>query len=205
MTAVAIIPSDTEADPLGVLILLLLSAVYLAVGVGVVSRKRWAWVTLTVLHWNPVSWAVNFVYGRNRWDELSRRAGSPRLARINPSRAGGVRKHVASLHGGQLIILWVVTALVAGVAIGGALHLRRTAEQHYRSVKVSMDELLARPVEDPIWSDTRLLGGMMAGQSAAAQRVRLHRSITFPLAASLSATLLALQLLLSWWWFEARR
>jgi NADPH:quinone reductase-like Zn-dependent oxidoreductase len=32
-------------------------------------RRRWAWVTLTLLTFNPVAWIVNLVYLRRRWAE----------------------------------------------------------------------------------------------------------------------------------------
>lgn len=40
----------------------------------IIQRKRWAWVLGTVLSCNPVVWIINYIYGRNRWDEF---AGQP--------------------------------------------------------------------------------------------------------------------------------
>jgi hypothetical protein len=36
-----------------------------------VQRDHWAWVTLTVLSFNPVAWIINAVYLRKRWAEDS--------------------------------------------------------------------------------------------------------------------------------------
>jgi len=33
------------------------------------QRHRWAWITLTILSFNPVAWIVNFIYLRKRWAE----------------------------------------------------------------------------------------------------------------------------------------
>lgn len=32
-------------------------------------RRRWAWVALTLLSFNPVAWVVNLVYLWKRWAE----------------------------------------------------------------------------------------------------------------------------------------
>ena len=37
----------------------------------VIKRNRWAFVILTILHLNPVSWIINGIYLKNRWKELS--------------------------------------------------------------------------------------------------------------------------------------
>ncbi len=36
-----------------------------------VQRDHWAWVTLTILSFNPVAWIINAVYFRKRWGEDS--------------------------------------------------------------------------------------------------------------------------------------
>ena len=35
------------------------------------QRHHWAWITLTILSFNPVAWIVNFIYLRKRWAEDS--------------------------------------------------------------------------------------------------------------------------------------
>ena len=35
------------------------------------QRRRWAWITLTLLSFNPVAWIINLVYLRKRWAEAS--------------------------------------------------------------------------------------------------------------------------------------
>jgi hypothetical protein len=34
-------------------------------------RRRWAWIMLTVLSFNPIAWIINAVYLRKRWAETS--------------------------------------------------------------------------------------------------------------------------------------
>jgi len=33
------------------------------------QRQYWAWITLTILSFNPVAWIINFLYLRKRWGE----------------------------------------------------------------------------------------------------------------------------------------
>jgi len=33
------------------------------------QRHHWAWITLTILSFNPVAWIINFIYLRKRWLE----------------------------------------------------------------------------------------------------------------------------------------
>ncbi len=35
------------------------------------QRHHWAWITLTILSFNPVVWIINFIYLRKRWSEDS--------------------------------------------------------------------------------------------------------------------------------------
>jgi NADPH:quinone reductase-like Zn-dependent oxidoreductase len=35
------------------------------------QRRHWAWITLTILSFNPVAWIINFIYLRKRWAEDS--------------------------------------------------------------------------------------------------------------------------------------
>ena len=32
-------------------------------------RRRWAWVALTILSFNPLAWIINAIYLRKRWAE----------------------------------------------------------------------------------------------------------------------------------------
>jgi predicted permease len=34
-------------------------------------RDHWAWITITILSFNPVAWIINFIYLRKRWFEDS--------------------------------------------------------------------------------------------------------------------------------------
>ena len=51
--------------------LLLVGVAYAVSGLHTVRRKRWAWVSVTFLSFNPVLWIINFIYGRNRWMEFA--------------------------------------------------------------------------------------------------------------------------------------
>ena len=33
------------------------------------QRHHWAWVTLTILSFNPIAWIINAIYLRRRWAE----------------------------------------------------------------------------------------------------------------------------------------
>jgi NADPH:quinone reductase-like Zn-dependent oxidoreductase len=35
------------------------------------QRHHWAWITLTILSFNPIAWIINFIYLRKRWAEAS--------------------------------------------------------------------------------------------------------------------------------------
>jgi hypothetical protein len=35
------------------------------------QRHHWAWITLTIVSFNPVAWIINFIYVRKRWAEDS--------------------------------------------------------------------------------------------------------------------------------------
>ena len=35
------------------------------------QRQHWAWITPTILSFNPVAWIINFLYLRKRWGEDS--------------------------------------------------------------------------------------------------------------------------------------
>ena len=35
------------------------------------QRHHWAWITLTILSFNPIAWIINFIYLRRRWSEDS--------------------------------------------------------------------------------------------------------------------------------------
>lgn len=39
-------------------------------GYFVIHRRKWAWITLTILSMNFVLWGINYFYGKNRWNEF---------------------------------------------------------------------------------------------------------------------------------------
>jgi NADPH:quinone reductase-like Zn-dependent oxidoreductase len=55
----------------GMLALLACVAVYALLAWFFALRRRWAWVALTILTFNPVAWSANFFYLRKRWAEDS--------------------------------------------------------------------------------------------------------------------------------------
>jgi hypothetical protein len=52
------------------------AAVYAALAWSFARRRRWAWIALTVLTFNPAAWVINLVYLRKRWAEDSVPAGA---------------------------------------------------------------------------------------------------------------------------------
>lgn len=76
---------------------LLLFATYAVSGWYVVRRRRWAWVLFTVMTVNPISWIVNYIYGRNRWAELVPLGREPDpTPDVKPSVHAAVEGHASS-------------------------------------------------------------------------------------------------------------
>jgi hypothetical protein len=55
-----------ERGPVGVVIS---AALYGILAWFFAQRAHWAWITLTVLSFNPVAWVINIVYLSKRWSE----------------------------------------------------------------------------------------------------------------------------------------
>ncbi len=47
------------------------AVIYAALAWFFAQRQHWAWITLTILSFNPVAWIINFIYLRRRWAEDS--------------------------------------------------------------------------------------------------------------------------------------
>lgn len=45
-------------------------AIHTVCGRFIIRRTRWAWVVSTIFSFNVILWIINFIYGRNRWQEL---------------------------------------------------------------------------------------------------------------------------------------
>src|SRR5262249_7822515 len=56
-----------ELGPLGVI---LCAVIYGGLAWFFAQRHRWAWLTLTILSFNPLVWLINAIYLRKRWAEL---------------------------------------------------------------------------------------------------------------------------------------
>jgi hypothetical protein len=55
---------------------LVCAAIYALLAWQFAQRKRWAWIALTILSFNPPAWIVNFFYLRKRWSEAAPRASA---------------------------------------------------------------------------------------------------------------------------------
>ena len=55
----------------GITIVIICGAIYGVLAWFFAQRHHWAWITLTILSFNPVTWIINFVYLRKRWSEDS--------------------------------------------------------------------------------------------------------------------------------------
>ena len=55
----------------GAIALILCGVIYAGLAWLFIQRRRWAWVALTILSFNPVAWIINLVYLRRRWTEDS--------------------------------------------------------------------------------------------------------------------------------------
>jgi len=53
----------------GTVALIVCAAIYAVLAWFFAKRHHWAWITLTILSFNPVAWVINFVYLRKRWTE----------------------------------------------------------------------------------------------------------------------------------------
>jgi hypothetical protein len=57
-----------EAGATGVI---LCGLVYAVLAWFFAQRQHWAWITLTILSFNPIAWIINAIYLRKRWTEAS--------------------------------------------------------------------------------------------------------------------------------------
>ena len=48
-----------------------MNALYVVLAWFFAQRQYWAWITLTILSFNPVAWIINFLYLRKPWREDS--------------------------------------------------------------------------------------------------------------------------------------
>jgi NADPH:quinone reductase-like Zn-dependent oxidoreductase len=53
----------------GILAVIACGAVYAGLAWFFAQRRHWAWVTLTILSFNPILWLINSIYLRRRWAE----------------------------------------------------------------------------------------------------------------------------------------
>jgi hypothetical protein len=53
----------------GVGVIILCGAVYAVLAWFFAQRRRWAWIALTVLSFNPIAWIINAIYLWKRWSE----------------------------------------------------------------------------------------------------------------------------------------
>jgi hypothetical protein len=54
---------------LGLMTSIICALVYGALAWFFIERKRWAWIALTILSFNPIAWIVNAIYLSRRWRE----------------------------------------------------------------------------------------------------------------------------------------
>jgi hypothetical protein len=51
----------------GVTIVIVCGLIYAVPAWFVAQRRHWAWITLTIFSFNPVTWIINFIYLWKRW------------------------------------------------------------------------------------------------------------------------------------------
>ena len=76
MSFVAVVGLGLLLD-LGIVTLLVLSLIYGVLVWFFAQRRRWAWIALTILSFNPIAWIINAIYLRRRWRE---EAAAPGIA-----------------------------------------------------------------------------------------------------------------------------
>jgi len=55
----------------GVTIVIVCGLIYAVPAWFFAQRRHWAWITLTIVSFNPVAWIINFIYLWKRWAEDS--------------------------------------------------------------------------------------------------------------------------------------
>lgn len=102
-----------------------LAGVLLVVGYGlsgyyVMLRRRWAWVVLTILQFNPIFWIIDYIYGRNRWEEFARQEKAARMpgapVRSSANRTGSIRANTDHSQAEHATTAGVITELADGHA-----------------------------------------------------------------------------------------
>ncbi|MEO5718187.1 MAG: zinc-binding dehydrogenase, partial [Chthoniobacterales bacterium] len=61
---------------LGIALMLAASLLYALMAWFFAQRKRWAWIALTILCFNPIAWLINLIYLWRRWTEDAARAAA---------------------------------------------------------------------------------------------------------------------------------
>jgi hypothetical protein len=68
MSFVAVVCLGLLLD-LGLVALIVCALIYGALAWFFAQRRRWAWIALTILSFNPIAWIINAIYFRKRWTE----------------------------------------------------------------------------------------------------------------------------------------
>ncbi|MCA1601132.1 MAG: zinc-binding dehydrogenase, partial [Acidobacteria bacterium] len=68
MTFVAVVGLALLLD-VGIVALIVCGVLYAVLAWFFAERRPWAWVTLTILSFNPIAWIINAIYLRKRWAE----------------------------------------------------------------------------------------------------------------------------------------
>ena len=53
----------------GVIAVIVCGLIYAILAWFFAQRRHWAWITLTILSFNPIAWIINAIYLRKRWAE----------------------------------------------------------------------------------------------------------------------------------------
>lgn len=61
---------------IGTALVMLAGVIYAVLAWFFAQRKRWAWIALTVLSFNPIAWLINLIYLWRRWTEDAARAAA---------------------------------------------------------------------------------------------------------------------------------
>jgi hypothetical protein len=91
----------------------------------IVRRTRWAWVVGTILSCNIFVWIINFIYGRNRWQEFGSQPGGSASSQLQPpasarSRSLTKQQKVALAVAAVVVVLFGCLSLSAEISRSGS-------------------------------------------------------------------------------------
>jgi len=96
-------------------------------GWGIIKRRRWAWITMTILTLNPLGWIINGIYASHRWREF----GEEHQAAAMAAKRGVVDRSRRFGYGILAVVFGVLASLFLVAAIGIIFSTQPTRDAIY--------------------------------------------------------------------------